>query len=26
VALIFGQQGLIAGVTLQGVKYSRIIP
>ncbi|MBI1172692.1 twin-arginine translocation pathway signal [bacterium] len=26
VALIFGQQGLIAGATLQGVKYSRIIP
>jgi lipid-binding SYLF domain-containing protein len=26
VALIFGQQGLIAGATLNGVKYSRIIP
>lgn len=26
VALIFGQQGLIAGATLQGVKYSRVIP
>lgn len=26
VALIFGQQGLIAGATLKGVKYSRIIP
>ena len=26
VALIFGQQGLIAGATLEGVKYSRIIP
>jgi lipid-binding SYLF domain-containing protein len=26
VALIFGQQGLIAGATLQGVKYTRIIP
>ncbi len=26
VALIFGQQGLIAGATLNGIKYSRIIP
>ncbi len=26
IGLIFGQQGLIAGVTLSGVKYSRIIP
>jgi lipid-binding SYLF domain-containing protein len=26
IALIFGQQGLIAGATLGGVKYSRIIP
>ena len=26
VALVFGQQGLIAGATLSGVKYSRIIP
>lgn len=26
VALIFGQQGLIVGATLSGVKYSRIIP
>ncbi len=26
VALIFGQQGLIAGATLAGVKYTRIIP
>jgi lipid-binding SYLF domain-containing protein len=26
IALIFGQQGLIAGATLAGVKYSRIIP
>lgn len=26
VALIFGQQGLIAGATLEGLKYSRIIP
>lgn len=26
VGLIFGQQGLIAGATLSGVKYSRIIP
>jgi len=26
VALVFGQQGLIAGATLVGVKYSRIIP
>ena len=26
VALVFGQQGLIAGATLAGVKYSRIIP
>lgn len=26
VALIFGQQGLIAGATLSGVKYTRIIP
>ena len=26
VGLIFGQQGLIAGATLSGLKYSRIIP
>lgn len=26
VALVYGQQGLIAGATLAGVKYSRIIP
>jgi lipid-binding SYLF domain-containing protein len=26
IGLIFGQQGLIAGATLAGVKYSRIIP
>jgi lipid-binding SYLF domain-containing protein len=26
IALVFGQQGLIAGATLSGVKYSRIIP
>lgn len=26
VALIFGQQGLIAGASLAGVKYTRIIP
>jgi lipid-binding SYLF domain-containing protein len=26
VALVFGQQGLIAGATLSGVKYNRIIP
>ena len=26
IALIFGQQGLIAGATLSGVKYTRIIP
>ncbi|MBJ2151724.1 YSC84-related protein [Pseudomonas sp. GX19020] len=26
IALIFGQQGLIAGATLAGVKYTRIIP
>ena len=26
IALIFGQQGLIAGATLQGTKYTRIIP
>ncbi|NJM82461.1 MAG: twin-arginine translocation pathway signal [Tabrizicola sp.] len=26
VALVFGQQGLIAGATLGGIKYSRIIP
>jgi lipid-binding SYLF domain-containing protein len=26
IALIFGQQGLIAGATLGGVKYTRIIP
>jgi lipid-binding SYLF domain-containing protein len=26
IGLIFGQQGLIAGATLSGVKYSRIIP
>lgn len=26
IGLIFGQQGLIAGATLGGVKYSRIIP
>lgn len=26
VALVFGQQGLIAGATLAGIKYSRIIP
>lgn len=26
VALVFGQSGLIAGATLSGIKYSRIIP
>lgn len=26
VALIFGQQGLMAGVSLEGSKYSRVIP
>lgn len=26
IGLVFGQQGLIAGATLGGVKYSRIIP
>ena len=26
IGLVFGQQGLIAGATLAGVKYSRIIP
>jgi len=26
IALIFGQAGLIAGATLKGTKYSRIIP
>lgn len=26
IALVFGQSGLIAGVTLSGVKYTRIIP
>ena len=26
IGMIFGQQGLIAGATLAGVKYSRIIP
>jgi lipid-binding SYLF domain-containing protein len=26
VALVFGQQGMIAGASLAGVKYSRIIP
>ena len=26
IGLIFGQQGLIAGATLGGIKYSRIIP
>jgi lipid-binding SYLF domain-containing protein len=26
VALVFGQQGLIAGATLGGIKYTRIIP
>jgi len=26
IGLVFGQQGLIAGATLSGVKYSRIIP
>ena len=26
IALIFGQQGLIAGATLGGVKYTRLIP
>jgi lipid-binding SYLF domain-containing protein len=26
IALVFGQQGLIAGATLAGVKYNRIIP
>ena len=25
IALVFGQQGLIAGATLSGVKYTRII-
>jgi lipid-binding SYLF domain-containing protein len=26
IALVFGQSGLIAGATLSGVKYTRIIP
>jgi len=26
IALVFGQSGLIAGVTLSGIKYTRIIP
>ena len=26
IALVFGQQGFIAGATLAGVKYNRIIP
>lgn len=26
IALVFGQQGLIAGATLSGIKYTRIIP
>ena len=26
IALVFGQQGLIAGATLAGIKYTRIIP
>jgi lipid-binding SYLF domain-containing protein len=26
IALVFGQQGLIAGASLAGVKYTRIIP
>ena len=26
IALIFGQAGLIAGATLKGTKYNRIIP
>lgn len=26
IALVFGQQGLIAGASLAGVKYSRVIP
>ena len=26
VAFVFGQQGLIAGATLSGTKYTRIIP
>lgn len=26
IALVFGQQGLIAGASLAGIKYSRIIP
>jgi lipid-binding SYLF domain-containing protein len=26
IALVFGQQGLIAGATLGGIKYTRIIP
>jgi lipid-binding SYLF domain-containing protein len=26
IALVFGQQGLIAGASLAGVKYNRIIP
>lgn len=26
IALVFGQQGLIAGATLGGVKYNRVIP
>jgi lipid-binding SYLF domain-containing protein len=26
IALVFGQYGLIAGVTLEGVKYTRILP
>ncbi|MEM8774508.1 MAG: YSC84-related protein [Pseudomonadota bacterium] len=26
VAVIFGQQGLLAGISLEGIKYTRIIP
>jgi lipid-binding SYLF domain-containing protein len=26
IALVYGQQGLIAGATLSGIKYTRIIP
>ena len=26
IALVYGQQGLIAGATLAGTKYTRIIP
>ena len=26
IALVFGQQGLIAGATVAGTKYTRIIP